>query len=101
MKTTAELFEQVDAVGFGVGTTHAAVRRPILSQEIMCSEQPCRARPDAGLWSSAENGPMELVARDKQYGLRLRAAGDQTIKQRHLDHLHRCTIAFFFLVRYL
>ncbi len=29
VKTTAELFEQVDAVGSAVGTTRAAVRRPI------------------------------------------------------------------------
>ncbi len=49
VKTTAELFEQVDAVGSAVGTTRDAVRRPILSPEIMCSELLCRARPDAGL----------------------------------------------------
>ena len=88
MKTTAEFFEQVDAVGSAVGTTRAAVRRPILSQEIMCSEQPCRARPDAGLGHLQKMDLWSwLHARDKQDGLRLRAAGDQTIKQRHLDHL--------------
>ncbi len=50
MKTTAELLKHVDAVGSAVGTTRAAVRRPIfLSPEIMCLELLCRARPDAGL----------------------------------------------------
>ena len=56
MKTTAELFEQVDAVGSAVGTTRAAVRRPILSPEIMYSEQLCCARPDAGLGHLAKSG---------------------------------------------
>ena len=46
---SAELLEQVDAVGSAVGTTRAAVRRSILSPKIMCSELLCRARPDAGL----------------------------------------------------
>jgi hypothetical protein len=77
VKTTAELFEQVDAVGSAVGTTRAAVRRPILSPEIMCSELLCRARPDAGLghlakrWTYGVGCAHELLI--------YKGAGDQDI----------------------
>ncbi len=64
VKMSAELLEQVDAVGSAVGTTRAAVRRSILSPKIMCSELLCRARPDAGL-GHPEDGLMEFVSRTR------------------------------------